>query len=251
MNIEIPDTVTVFVYSLYTIYFLIVSVRIFEEGRRFFKRGRSKYIFDSNSWPKGWIFSGRPEIIDGDLHVKQSRAGILFEEKLWKDFRMTFAMKFDASLYPKKHLGVIFRAADLDNYFMIEVRGGTSLNENGLAPHIRFKSGWQVTGVVSDLHLSLDEFKNITLLVKNDTAIFSYEDKECFKWDLPTHADISHFEAGVDGNNKSKEEATLTKNLSGNHVQRISFRSDYGMIGFRAHHDNQGGIIRNLKIEKL
>lgn len=243
ITLNIPTTVLDYLYLLGTILFLIVTIRGWEWINQFRKRNL-EYTFEPTDWPRGWIYSGRPEVIDETLHVKSSRAGLLLEEKIWKNCEISFEMRFDPQLYRSEHIGIVFRARDLDNYFMLEIRS------KSIAPHIRFKSGWQATGVTGVSHFDFTDFKKIKMEVKNDTTFLFYEDERVFEWILPTHADVSHFEAGVE-NNKVDEAAALTKNLSGNHVQRIAFRLDYGMVGFRAHYNDQGAIIRNLKILPL
>jgi hypothetical protein len=68
-----------------------------------------------------WISNGKTKISnEGYLFVKSSRAGCLLKDNYWKDFKMSFEMmfKFDDKFKKQKLFGLIFRAEDLDNYFM-------------------------------------------------------------------------------------------------------------------------------------
>ncbi|MBI4157976.1 hypothetical protein HY502_03955 [Candidatus Woesebacteria bacterium] len=253
INLYIPDSILNFLFFLDIVFFLMVIVRIMDWFKQLAKHGKKKYVFDPKSWPSGWIFNGRPEVSGDELFVQRTRAGLLLEEKIWKNFKMSFEMKFDKDKYPREHVGIVFRARDLDNYYMLELRG----EENGgIAPHIRYKSGWEMTEEVkmgeSD-KFDFSDFKKVRLQVVEGVAMLFYENKDVFHWILPTHADVNHYEAGVKDSNEHKNEdaVLLTKNLFGNHVQKIPFRISYGMVGFRAHYQNQGAIIRKLQIEPL
>jgi len=251
INFYIPDAIINFIFFLDIVFFLMIAVRIVDWIKELARYGRKEYVFDPKSWPNGWIFNGRPEVSGDELCVQRTRAGLLLEEKLWKNFIMSFEMKFDKKKYPREHVGIVFRARDLDNYYMLELRGE---GNGGIAPHIRYKSGWEMTEEVRMNEVNkfdFSDFKKVQLRVVEDIATLFYEDTEVFRWILPTHSDVNHYEAGVkDSNEHKKEDAVLlTKNLFGNHVQKIPFRTSYGMVGFRAHYQNQGAIIRKFQIE--
>lgn len=253
ISFYIPDVVLNFLFLLDIIFFLIIAVRAIEWVKQYIKRGKSKFTFDPKSWPHGWVFNGRPEVVGDELCVQRSRAGLLLEKITWKNFKMSFEMKFDSNKYPREHVGIIFRARDLDNYFMLEIRGE---GNGGIAPHIRYKSGWEMTEEVTmdeNNKINFSDFKKVRLEVIEETAKLFYENKDIFHWILPTHADVNHYETGVKDSDEHKGEGAifLAKNLFGNHVQKIPFRIDYGMVGFRAHYQNQGAIIRNLLIEPI
>lgn len=253
IKIYIPEAILNFTLFLNLVFLLIISVRIIEYLGQLTKIGTSKYIFDPKRWPNGWIFNGRPEVVGDELYVKRARAGLLLEEKIWKNFEMTFEMKFDKIKYPKEHLGIIFRARDLDNYFMLELRGE---GDGGIAPHIRYKSGWEMTEEVKmdpKDKFDFSTFKKVKLKVIKNVVTLFYKNIDVFRWILPTHADVNHYEAGVEKSNEHKTDDAIlmTKNLFGSHVQRIPFRLGHGMVGFRAHYMNQGAIIRKLQIEPI
>lgn len=243
-----PETIVNSLFLFNTVFFLVVCVKTLQELTKIIKINNN-YSFSAINWPDGWIYNGQPEIKDGDLHITSSRAGLLFQKMLWKNCEISFELKFDKNLYPKQVVGIIFRAKDLDNYFMLEIRGdlNDSKDSNTLCPHIRYKSGWEALRLKRFDFFNFQEFKKINISIFDNTVDLSYEGRNIYQWILPTHVDIHHFEAGVDSGEK-KEDPDSLKNIFKNHVQRISFRNNYGMIGFRAHYDQQGGIIRNLKV---
>lgn len=213
-----------------------------------------KYVFKHTDWPDKWIFNGKTEttsIID-ELYVKSSRAGCLLKTHIWRNFRMTFEMKFEKGL--ENYVGIVFRADNLDNYFMLEVfkeNGGSSNGETnwkpGIKPHIRYKGGWEI--IYREIHREFDfsDFEEVVLEVKDDTVSFFYKQQPIFKWVLPTHVDVNHIEAGF---KQSEDQKGIPgKEVAGN-VREIPFRLNYGMVGFRAH-PSQGAIIRDLKVEPL
>src|SRR3989338_6476585 len=95
INLSIPDAILNFIFFLDIVFFLMIIVRVIDWLKQLAKHGRTKYVFDPKSWPSGWIFNGRPEVSGDELYVQRSRAGLLLEEKIWKNFRMSFEMKFD------------------------------------------------------------------------------------------------------------------------------------------------------------
>lgn len=205
------------------------------------KKDRS-YKFSSQDWPNKWIFNGStvPENIS-DLKIQSSRAGCLLDNYFWKNFRMSFEAKFVHSM---KIFGVIFRAEDLNNYFMIEIA------ESSVNPRVRYSSGWEEIESTS-YSLKSDDFFVVVLEVKDETACLYIQGKFVLSWILPNYVDVNHWEAGVKvgNNNENKKEKIEQKPLAG-HVQKIFFGNRPGKIGFRAH-QGQGAIIRGLTIEPL
>ena len=138
-----------------------------------------------------------------------------------------------------KTVGIVFRAEDLDNYFMLEL----SDKHKELKPHVRYHGGWDVIyPIKKDIFSSLD-FMNIIFKVKNNTAYLYVDSHLELTWVLPTHVDVMHIESGSE---KKSEEATPDER----YVQEIPFRMQFGMVGFRAY-PGQGSIIRGLKIDTL
>lgn len=212
------------------------------------------YMFKNHDWPSEWIFNGKTEPLTkiDNLHVKSSRAGCLLRKYKWKNLRMTFDMKFAKSrVRPKMNVGLIFRADDLDNYFMLEILQDNPFDGQkitGLKPHVRFHGGWELMDI-EEKHLDFSEFTKIILEVKEDTVTFFYKDKPIFNWILPTHVDVNHVEAGSKQKDDSGQKDVLGQEIVKS-VHEVPFRLACGMIGFRAH-PGQGAIIKGLKIEPL
>lgn len=236
-------------------YILILAFILLESFWRWFesldKRNKT-YKFRSQDWPREWIFNGAPESIStSELFVKSSRAGCLLENYTWKNFKMTFELKFLDDLY--KHVGIIFRAVDLDNYFMLEIMQDSphhgsllSGNRSGIKPHVRYRGGWELMYFEEKKDFDFSDFVKITLEVKENIAYLHYKDSLIFALILPTHVDVNHIEAGVKQNNITESTGKAVTEV----VQEILFREKYGMIGFRGH-PGQGAIIRGLKIVPL
>lgn len=243
-----PIRVVAFFYILILAFILIESFWKWFESLD--KRNKT-YKFRSQDWPSEWIFNGAPESISiPELFVKSSRAGCLLENYIWKNFKMTFELNFLDNLY--KHVGIIFRAVDLDNYFMLEIMQDSPHhdtpdegNKSGIKPHVRYRGGWELF-YFEEKDFDFSEFVKVTLEVKENTAYLYYKDALIFTWILPTHVDVNHIEAGVRQNNITESTGKAVTEI----VQRILFKEKYGMIGFRAH-PGQGAIIRGLKIEPL
>lgn len=228
------------------------------------KRGLT-YTYKNQHWPDEWIFNGKsePKSELDELFVKSSRAGILLKNYEWKNFRMVFEMKFETSrTRPNKNIGLVFRAEDLDNYFMLEIFQDNDFYEKeneetrvnkitGVKSHIRFHGGWELMDI-EERKMNFSSFVNLCLEVKNDVVTFFYKDEQIFRWVLPTHVDVNHIEAGP--KQKNDEVKQNIQSIFGNEVARyvreIPFRQKYGMIGFRAH-PGQGAVIKNLKVEPL
>ena len=145
----------------------------------------------------------------------------------------------------QKHIGFIFRAEDLDNYFMIEV--GEHDGCAGIKPHVRYKGGWEGMSIEKK-DLNFSEFTKVTLKVKGDTAIISVNGTHTFAWVLPIYVDVNHWESGV-REEMEKKKNVVVETFSG-HVQKITFRLGYGLVGFRAYMKH-GAIIKDLRIEPL
>jgi hypothetical protein len=229
-------------------------------------RKNKTYIFSSNDWPNKWVFNGKSELIDKTyLFIKSSRAGSVLKNYYWKNFRMSFEMKFHPDNFRnQKLIGIIFRATDLDNYFMIEIGEDAvrykKLNDQGdesgdyilvssIKPHVRYKGGWEIMSIEEILpKFDFTTFKKVVLQVKDNEVCLFYKGDPVFYWVLPTHVDVNHIESGV------KEEIEEKKNITiktfAEHVQDIPFRLNYGLVGFRAY-VKHGAIIRGLKIEPL
>ena len=257
---ESPEAIRVATFFLW----LILSFGLVKLGWEKYQDERllvknEAYNFKSSHWPSKWIFNGKTEITTGidELFVKSSRAGCLLRTHMWKDFKMTFEMKFVDNLM--KNVAIVFRAEDLDNYLMLEIfredRGssdGKAIWKSGIKPHVRFKGGWEIVYPENYNDLDFSDFTQIVIEVKGDVVKLFYRQKPKFTWVLPTHVDVNHIEAGFKENKDGgddKDMKIIGRETIG-FVQEIPFRCNYGMVGFRAH-PGQGAIIRGLTVEPL
>lgn len=242
--IQSPENIRVLVFLLYLILFFIACKTI---GRWILNlRNRNRiYKFRSQDWPSNWVFTGRPNSTDSsELVVQSTRAGCLLKNYFWKDFRMTFEMKF---MTEHKTIGIVFRAEDLDNYFMLQL----SDKHKCIKPHVRYQGGWDVFQPVETDIFGDTGYLNVSLEVKNNTVYLEVKNHLEFTWVLPTHVDVNYRESGVE----IKESGTINEDINkgikiAGHVQDIPFRLGYGKIGFRAS-PGEGAIIRGLKIKPL
>jgi len=230
------------------------------------------YIFNNKDWSKKWISNGKTEIVNnGDLLVKSSRAGCLLKNHYWKDFKISFEMKYSPDKFgDQNRFGIIFRAEDLDNYFLIEIgenaefyKTGNKIEINGekedekkyvssIKPHVKYKGIWEimsVTEINKPFNFSAD-FVKASLEVKGDTVSFFYKDDPIYKWILPEYIDVNHVESGV-RDNMEKTKGVILGGAFAGHVQKIPFRLKYGLVGFRAHLNHAGTYIKKLRIEPL
>ncbi len=255
-----PEAIRVAIFFLCLVVVFVLSKELPKSIKSYFQRNK-RYIFNSKNWPKEWIFNGKTELtIEGYLFVKSSRAGNLLKDYYWKNLSMSFEMRFlnekdKKILGYQKRIGIVFRAEDLNNYFMIEI--GKDVEDSldlSIKPHIRYGGGWELMSVEEiKAPFNFSDFVKIKLEVEGDTAHLFYEGVPVFDWVLPTHVDVNHIESGVnqdeEKSGKTDRNMVAGKSFAG-HVQGIPFRLKYGLVGFRAYMKH-GAIIRNLKIEPL
>lgn len=243
----IPEAIIGIFFLLYLVVIYLVIVELFRIGWNWFIGLRnSKYTFSNRDWPEKWLFSGNPEASgSSELLIKWTRAGCLLKDYSWKNFRMACELKFLDGF--DQTIGFVFRAENLDNYFMIEL----SSKHNNIKPHVRYKGGWDILEPFPKNYNYKDYF-SVVLEVKDDTALLFIDKHLEYTWILPTHVDVFYRESGVqassDDQDQKKDEDRGRKVAE--HVQEIPFRSESGKIGFRAH-PGQGAIIRGLKIKSL
>ncbi len=262
--IDPPDAVEVAGFFLLLV-LLFVLIKNWFCWFNVYRNKNKAYQFNSKDWPDKWLFHGKTELVDDAyLFVKSSRAGCLLNNYYWKDFKMSFEMKFKPDNFRNQNLiSLIFRAEDLDNYFMIEIgenaEGYIRINDDkreelvlvsSIKPHVRYKGGWEIMSVEEITPpLDFSDFVKISLEVKGDTARIFYKNSPIFGWILPVYVDVNHIESGVK-DNREKTKDILVGGLFAGHVQKIPFRLGYGLVGFRAHLKH-GAIIRNLKVKPL
>ena len=214
----------------------------------------TKFSNDIHSEDASWIFNGGSRLTDKELVINSSRAGCLLEKRCWKDFTMSFDFQFSnnesmAGIQDQKLFGIIFRAKDLDNYFMLEI--GCYEKENRVKPHIRYKGGLEELAIRKVDSFNFDcanDYRKFKLEVIGTTADLYYQDEKVFTWELPTHVDVNHYESGV-REDKAKEKSDSF--LYQGHVQKIPFRTAYGLIGFRSYWKHAPAKIKNLVIKPI
>jgi len=236
-----PLSTTIIKFITWLVIFHLVKkgVNKVEEFRR---RGKS-YAFNNKNWEREWIFNGQSYTLPDPsrIVIYSSRAGCLLEKYVWKDFVMSFEMKLLENS-PQKNMGIIFRAKDLENYFMLEIFLRDNENKIYVKPHVRSQGAWEFIQETFVGNFDLLQFQKVKLRVDNVRVHFYISGNKVFEWYLPTHLDINHIEAGVQG---SSDETT-----SRGIIPRIDFRNRYGKIGFRAY-PGQGAECKNLNIKSL
>ena len=253
--IKVPEPIIVVAFFSILILSFVLVETLWKWFSSLDKRNKI-YKFSSQDWPCEWIFNGKTEPFSiSELHIKSSRAGCLLKNYFWKNLKITFEMKFETSTFrPMKNIGLLFRAKDLDNYFMLEVFQDNKFGEDenkrpilksGIKPHVRYAGGWEMMDI-EGYDFDFSDFVKVKLEVKEGTVYLYYKDNLIFDWILPTHVDINHLEAGVKLNNTTESIGKEVPKI----VQEIPFKESYGMIGFRAH-PGQGAIIRGLKVKPL
>ncbi len=237
----LPLSIGIIKFLVWLVIFHLIK-KVISKIEEFRHKGKS-YIFDSNNWQKEWIFNGQSYALSDPsrIVIYSSRAGCLLKKYLWKDFVMSFEMRFLKDS-PQKNVGIIFRAKDLEDYFMLEIYLNDNDNKIYVKPHVRSHGAWEFIQETFVGNFDLMQFQKIKLRVDNVTVHFYISGNKVFEWYLPTHLDINHIEAGVQG---TSEETT-----SIGIIPRIDFRNRYGMIGFRAY-PGQGAELKNLNIKTL
>ncbi len=236
----------------------VLLIELYVRFKNFIKRGDS-YSFTESSWNKDWTFNGKTNLLLDPLRLKvnSSRAGCLYNARLWKNFKMKFQMRFlnDGNFIQayNQNIGIIFRAKDLENYFMLELL--IHENEVWLKPHVRYQGMWEAMSEDRILPLGQSEpewirerewFK-VKLVVKENVVSLTMSDMNEYQWSLPTHVDINHIESGV----KEKQSVSADREEFGAKITdlpKIDFKDSFGMLGFRAHL-YQGAEIKNLNIK--
>lgn len=223
------------------------------------KRTRS-YNFTSSSWHKDWIYNGKTRLRSNSsiLRVNSSRSGCLLAKYTWYNFKLNFKMRFlkqeDFVRQNDRHVGIIFRAKDLENYFMLEIM--ILNNCVCVKPHVRYQGMWdtmsedKICGEFNHEPSWFSDWLDVNMIVKDNQAKLSINNSKEYEWHFPTHVDINHIESGIreTANTHSEQDVNFAAAKVA-YLPEIDFRKNFGMIGFRAHLD-QGADIKDLKISK-
>lgn len=247
-----------------------LPVRVWQNINKFVnKLGFLFYKLNAKKWPSEWLLQGgiRMDTSQNNnsspaLVVSYSNSGSLLKDsflslpKRWKNFEMSFDLYFpyltvgEDNKQETRALGIIFRAQDLENYYMIQLRAWCKNSCNVLLkPHVRILGNWEVFDIKEEDLLALTKFDSVTdplhvtLRVNGlfaDVYIRAHGDSEdinIYRWALPSNTEVNTVQHP--GNNNDPSNSGF--------VPKISFRECYGMVGFRAY-PGEISIIRNLKI---
>lgn len=233
-----PETIKIIAFSALLILFFILTKYIFIRLIEKLKEGKN-YVFRSEDWPSKWMYNGSSELVmkPSGLHIKSSRAGTLLKKYLWRDFEMSF--DFEYAGHHMDYIGIVFRAQDLDNYFMLEINKKDKIG--CIQRLVRYRGGWESSEVEEIGGVNWTIPVKVKLTAKYNLVKIKINDLT-YEWMLPTHVDVNHFESGSPSrkNNEQKYEESKA-------VPEIPFRTSRGMVGFRAY-PGQGAIIRNLEV---
>lgn len=264
-----PEPISLFLFGLLVLWtFVVLMPLIFFNIKQLASHSPWSKII--NLIPKGalqnLIFQGNISVEnDVVLRVTNADRGVLFKNIWWKDFKTTFKFNFEGfkssiedwgqgEIYTNNnYFGFLFRAQDLDNYFMVQIgtkrilEQKTSKNKQQnfkehllIRPHIRFDGNWEGLNEVSAQVKTFDEnaFNSLQCIVRGIVVTVDLNNGEfIYTWNLPTN-----FRAGEE---KKEEMFSFFGDSS-----KIIFREEFGMVGFRAYGDERV-LIKNIKVYQL
>lgn len=238
------DKITLYSFILNTFFILIWIVLYILFKRLFtylFRIAISfyPYTFRSANWPSKWLFQGRILLLDNEkdtLCITDSNSGCILKNRYWKNFEMKFKCKF-----PKDEknpiLGIIFRATNLSDFFMIQINNDDNDSNYGrrINPHVRVEGVWEpFVGPTLSQSLKPGEFFDVLLKVEGFKSELFINDRKELEWILPTNTDV-------------RISSSDSKDTS--YVPKLGFRDIYGMVGFRSY-SNEKAIIKSIRIER-
>ncbi len=206
-----------------------------------FLRTRDKNFYfialDSKDDKDDWIGRGPFEYsrVSKSFIVPDTDPGNIYTKCLvWSDYKFEFDFKI-----VKYCIGVIFRAVNLSNYVMFQVR------EDGIRPHIRINGGWRAwehkdVGLSFDKKLSLDKWHKCIIECDKDLIrIKILQDKiEILNrsWTIPHDRVAFPFPQKENDPNPT--------------IIHFPVDLDYGSVGFR-NANIEKALVKNVLIEKL
>lgn len=287
-----PEQVIIFIFILIVL-FITVGLRTFLS---FCKRN-----FIYLTLPKIWYFNkdfqfecfndleiqGRVTRYikgpDRGFKITSSDSGVLFKNLFWRDCKIDFDFNFDdfksgvewdyvtvgntwkyEQVFHKprnNYFGLLFRAQDLDNYFMIQIGVKEMIRNNIksfkgkdiygdkvilIKPLVKVDGNWEVyTNEKRKLEgLKIKDFNHLACKLKGNILTLSADKAiKDFEWLLPSKFHANYKSQNV-GETKSQEIIAFGDQTT------IPFRNRCGMLGFRAY-DEERVIIKNLKVTKL
>ncbi len=201
-----------------------------------------EYEFESHHWPSKWEYQGNIRLGEdkNSLFITDSNSGGILKNYYWKNVNISFDCKFQVG--KDGTLGIIFRAKNLSDYFMIQINN----KERRITPHIRISGLWETNEEPTyDPPLTVARFYKITLQAVNENVKLFIDGNQTLDWNIPTNSDIKLTKIL---NRLSMEEDSQKADNS--LVPRIDFRNQYGQIGFRSF-PGESAIIKNLIVRRI
>lgn len=212
-----------------------------------FKRGVS-YRFRVYDWPSEWIHHGGIEVTTQQegLEIKHSASGCLLKKYYWKDFEISFETKFlnDINKLHHRSLGILFRALNLESYFMFEMQVDKTNGDLYIKPHARLLGKWEFVDWKKVGTCPLDDFFKVKLLAEGRLVKFYVNNSLKYEWMLPDFIDFRGEKQSEPNIDKMDDKNTSIT------VLPLPFADKYGMVGFRADW-LQGAFVKDIRIETL
>ena len=193
----------------------------------------------SSDWEFQGLFVKKEKDDRESFYLANSDLGCVIRNKVWRNYEMKLDFwvssknKYQKGWYKNDYLsgfGVIVRAQDLKNYYMIKIDG------EGIKPHMRRHGYWETHKPIDDWELKQDDCNSwipLEVIVKNDNVVIKINGRRVGAYILPIDAAVPPV---------SEEEPFLL-------TSSIPFRK-YGSVGFRAA-GNEEVYISNLDVSPL
>lgn len=249
----LPEAILLVVFALFILWILAVfvpllvfTVELITSRVPFFNK--TKNILPNKDLGNLIFQGGNIEVLKGNiLHILNSERGVLFKNHLWRDFKAEFDFdllgKAKHRITADNYVGFIFRASDLDNYFMISIGYKYIKEKNSvtmkvlITPHVRLDGKWEALSqeTFSPRDFEPEGFNGITCIVKGNTLDLILNGIK-FAWNIPT-------------NFQSAEKEVSEKKFVFGDTSLIGFRNSFGMIGFRVWVDEEAYISKLVVTE--
>lgn len=289
-GIFVPEVITVLLFTLVVVWILLVVaplvLRFCQEITALVTKLdclKTRRIFIDDCL-NALTYQGKVEKTGPrSLSITNSDSGVLIKHHFWKDFSITFNFNLETlkqsaendyvrsrgDLYegrihrPKNnYFGFIFRALDLDNYFMISVGIKDVFNPDTqprrgilkyvrqllITPHARVNGRWDVFSsepYPDDKKTKLKEDKShsVTIEVRGNKLELSFKEimKPPYIWQLPTN---------FRSNWPSEREKIRGEEYIFGDESVIPFYNSFGKIGFRAYGEEHV-IIEDLVVTQI
>lgn len=251
------------VYLFLRKYFLLKARPIIYKlsGKRFLE---NRFSLDMSRFDKEWEFQGNVQVLDEGISVTNTPSGCLiknnyWDTRVWEDFSASLKVNFEKyiglendyfqnnisyllkakKVEFRKVIGVIFRAQNLDDHFML----GVMVEENSLIfrPHVRVAGNLDIplrnsAGSTFKTAKSISSVQLKILVRQNELKVFLNQGKKwvyCYYWLLPSFYKINLSET------QQSDSDIVTR--------KIYFKNLPGMFGFR-NYGNELALVKDLKI---